>query len=222
MDRPESLSPFAEWRRELELSKEQRPTNSDDTDWDELRSTIRVTYRKCAWCRGPYISFNIHEALVKRSAATKKKQFHIFKVENCVPLHIACHQNHGQTTKMARRCLAYMGETISYSRIGKWYSELWKTHGLSVPRGLLKPLRTLKGHEIIGYCKGLPEEGWHERWIVDGNKDYRIWVATRWQGIRPKWSKGVIPAEYNGYSKEYIQATIENGYWKEYLEGIYQ
>ena len=115
-----------------------------------------------------------------------------------------------------------MGETISYSRIGIWYSELWKTHGLSIPRGLLKPLRTLKGHEIIGYCKGLPGEGWHERWIIDGTKDYRIWVATRWQGIRPKWSKGVIPAEYSGYTKDYIQATIENGYWKEYLEGIYQ
>jgi hypothetical protein len=114
-----------------------------------------------------------------------------------------------------------MGETISYSRIGKWYSGLWKTHKLLVPRGLLKPLRILKGHEIIGYCKGLPEEGWgvrRDNIIVD----YRVWVGSRWQGTRPKWSRGNIPPECNGYSKDYIQATIENSYWKEYLEGIYQ
>ncbi len=218
MDRLEPTSSFAKWRRELELSKEQCSSGSNDTN---LRSTIRVTYRQCAWCRREYNGFHVHEALVKRSAVTKKKQSLLFTVNNCVPLHPDCHLTHGQTTEMARRCLAYMGETISYSRIGKWYSELWKTHGLSIPTGLLKPLRTLKGHEIIAYCKGLPEEGWgvqRDNTIVD----YRVWVGSRWQGTRPKWSRGKIPLECNGYTREYVQATIENGYWKEYLEGIFQ
>ena len=218
MDRPESSSAFEEWRREIELSKEQRPTTGDDVDWSTLRSTVRVTYRQCAWCGREYDGFHIHEALVKRSATVKKNQHLLFKVENCVPLHPDCHLTHGQTTEMSRRCLAYMGKTIGYSRIGKWYRDLWSEHNLPVPRGLLKPLRTLKGHEIIGYCKGLPEEGWVVR---EDRIDYRVWVGSRWQGTRPKWSRGVIPLECNGYSKEYIQATVENGYWKEYLEGIY-
>jgi hypothetical protein len=213
------LDPFEIWRTEIDgLSQKGDVDDSDGDTGDPLRLTLRATYRSCAWCREQYVEFHQHEALVKRSAVPLDKQYLIFKVENTVPLHPECHIRYGQTKEMTRRCLALIGSTIGYPRVGRWYTALWQEHGLSVPKGLLVPPGMVKAHDIIRYCNiSLPEEGWH---VLDKG-DYRVWVATRWQGRRPKWSSGVILSEWNGVSQDNVMDAIETGYWKEYLEGVF-
>jgi len=118
---------------------------------------------------------------------------------------------------MTRRCLAFIGNRLGYQRVGKWYTSLWQEHGLSVPKGLLIPLKLVKAYDVIRYCESLPEGDWQ----VPKKGDYRVWVATKWQGRRPKWSTGTIPSEWNGVSQQKVRETIESGYWKEYLEGMF-
>ena len=111
---------------------------------DALRAEIKVEFSTmvrgqprllCAWCSQPLVGgFDIHEAIIKRSKVVKAKQHLIFVLENCVPLHRHCHDEHGQSATMKLRAKHYLKGRLGAERICKWYISLWQEHGLSVPQ----------------------------------------------------------------------------------------
>ena len=111
---------------------------------DALRAEIKVEFSTmvrgqprllCAWCSQPVVGgFDIHEAIIKRSKVVKAKQHLIFVLENCVPLHRHCHDEHGQSATMKLRAKQYLTARLGAERICKWYISLGQEHGLSVPQ----------------------------------------------------------------------------------------
>ena len=118
--------------------------------WDGASGRLQVP---CAWCGREITAaqgFDVHEYLVKRSAAPKAQQHLIMVVENCVPVHPSCHMQHGQTKAFALTSLAYACGTLGPERIARWYVSLWEQQNLAVPRG-----RIPCGEEWEAYLVGV-------------------------------------------------------------------
>lgn len=159
-----------------------------------------------------------HEWLVKRSAIPTDLQHLIFVPENVVPVHHECHNN---SKALTRKCLVHLVPTVfSAARIGMWYSDLWHVHGLSVPRGILYPPKTLPvSMRLRMFNKGCKILGLEiEDWEVSDGTDIRGAVVQRWAGKTRNVPK--VPTKWNGVATSRLYTAMFTGYWMDYLEGV--
>lgn len=196
----------------------------------EVRASLKQRvalshHRRCAICSIDVSGgFDLHEALVKRSAVPVPKQVLIMVEENCVPICEQC-RDIAHTKAGALVCATTLVEIVGGERVGSWYISLWEEHGLHIPKGLLTPkkLTTIPkamelmvlGASLEGIELDLNEKGWL---IPPRNRNFLAQIAQRWtrrriRGVKP-------PAEWNGFTGDRVIEWLNNGYWLEYLEGV--
>lgn len=217
---------------------------------EERRKLRMATYRRyskwdgkkfwypCPWCGEPVEkdSFDLHEAIVKRSAVPKDRQHLIFVPENVICLHHSpCHMEHGNTKEMKRRCLPVMIRAIGAPRIGEWYVSLWKEHGLSVPRGILLGKREIPVYRClelmrtgarlsdilddVAHAIAMLSDGDWEIKAKGKSWDFRALASLSWMGSRRRgWRKP--PEEYAGVPLGILKDCLDTGYWSTYLAGV--
>jgi hypothetical protein len=167
--------------------------------------------------------WDLHEVFVKRNEVPPKHQGLIMVVENCIPLQHEAHIEMGNTREALRKCIDSMFKNVGPSRIGYWYRDLWKKHGLSVDKGILRKPKHMKVRELVPLIKlgalaegvSLPSAGWEYKG-KNGRTDIRAQVALRMQRKRRKWKED-IPESHNGYHTERLYTWMEEGLWIDYL-----
>lgn len=168
----------------------------------------------CAWCLEPIEDgLDVHEYLVKRSAVNRTDHPLIMVSENMAPLHHECHMAHGQEHAMATRCLHQMGHVVGLDRIGQWYVGLWEKHGLSVPRGILVPPRSVSTAQARNYyVRGREYQGLPTGDIDEAQVGFGIQL---WKNRRPD-----LPQNGHQTLRDQIVRAVNSGYWLDYLGGI--
>ena len=88
-------------------------------------SSLVSTYRVCAWCgeRIVGIYFERHHWLIKRGRLPKSRFAELDVLLNVVPLHHNCHQQHGQTVEMRRRCYQLVTRRFGEEAVKTWYAQ---------------------------------------------------------------------------------------------------
>ncbi len=191
------------------------------THWSNRRA-------KCPWCKGSieHNQFELHEALVKRGEVPKDRQNElIFVLENTIPLHSHCHQDHGHSAEMKARALFALSNRLTAERVAKWYIGLWQEHGLSVPKGILIPKRKVPPYDYSRLANigaaiesfELSAADWEVE--IDGRKwDWRVCIGKRWAGA--KGHSKIKPLKvFNGVRDTNMLSLINSGYWFSYLCG---
>lgn len=181
----------------------------------------------CQLCGEPQENLDLHEALVKRSAVGKKHQHLIFVQVNCVPLCHDCHMAHGQTRATASKCLLILAKKHSAKGIGEWYVSLIEEHGLSLPKGLQWPKKSIPVYKAVSELLPLgllvtglkvPED--EEAWIIYPNtqraRDFRALCVQRWKG-KARRKKDRPPLAWAGVRRDDLIKTIDEGWWLQYL-----
>lgn len=200
-----------------------------------MKASVHSLHRKwigdgfaciCPVCDKPIENgWDLHEAIVARSAVPKDKQHLIMVRENCIPLHHTCHLERGNTELTTQKCIIALCRNIGADKVGGWYTSLWQKHDLSVPRGLLVPKKDHSvnmvmhlmnvGSLVLGKGKLIVEE-WNRR---DDKGQYNLLsqAAVYWIGKRPRWRRKA--KDISGDLPELLK-LIYTGYWVTYLLGI--
>jgi hypothetical protein len=190
----------------------------------------RRTVVVCVVCEEFTTSWDLHEALVKRSAVSPAKQDLIFCAENCVPLCKDCHMSVGQTADTAAKSLLTIATHYSAEAVMKWYVSLWKEHEIPVPKGFVRPEKTFTvaqalasflplGARITGLEMTDDESVWMMNPGTKHARDFRALCVLHWQGkvFRKERKQYRAPLIWRGYNRADITKALREGYAMTYL-----